>query len=64
VIYKFGGKMHKLTTWVLIISGLFLIVEGISSILIFQQQPNFYHITRLIRIVIGIGAIVIGFMED
>lgn len=36
------------------ISGLYLMFDGFVSMLVFPNQPFFYHIPRLVRMAVGI----------
>ncbi|EMR73396.1 hypothetical protein MBGDN05_00458 [Thermoplasmatales archaeon SCGC AB-539-N05] len=52
----------KTVSAIIIALGIYIIIDGAGSILIYQSQPLFFdHFMRMIRILIGITIIIISF---
>jgi hypothetical protein len=51
-------KYYRLAFYIL---GMYVICDGIGSIIVYQSQPWFWdHMMRVIRMIVGVGVIFIG----
>jgi len=51
-------KYYRLAFYIL---GIYVICDGIGSIIVYQSQPWFWdHMMRVIRMIVGVGVICIG----
>ena len=52
----------KTVSAIFIVLGIYIIIDGVGSMLIYQFQPLFFdHFMRMIRILIGVTIIIISF---
>ena len=51
-------NIYRLVFYIL---GIYIICDGIGSIIVYQSQPWFFdHTMRIIRMIVGVGVIYIG----